>query len=514
MSDLRKGKHGGKNTKMADNIEGAKIQRTSAKSRFTRKLKEFLKAVDEDKGLEIVNRTFEELNEAWSIVESKHDTYVEFIKEEEQAKAAAWIGELQQNFGSAMEKEIKYKQTKTAVDKKIEEEGRQQEAARKEQENFQKMIEHALVKRKITESVREQLIQDVQTLITGESVNTALEKAQNSLDLAVADCKQANLKYLELLDKDKADAEIDWTRKIQSEYNKVTSNIAVVMAKNNEKLLKEKSTSQGKQLNVRLEKLKMPTFDGNIRQYPRFKRNFETQVLPSVSKESAPYALRSCLTKEALGVVRSVDDNIDEMLKRLDEKYGDPAKIADVVIDSIKRVKVIKEGDHEKFIEFVDVVEDAYRDLLRLGLEREITTTSSVSIIKKTLPPDIRKEWAKLVSFDTSEVDKKDKFPNLLKFLLNHKRAIEYDSSNIRSKNTQSVGGAVHLTGAERARDRENPGECENNQNNDGHNSQDNKCLFHPNSDHWTDECSHYLSKSVEERFRMLKEKKQHVGHV
>ena len=324
--------------------------------------------MDEDKGLEIVNRTFEELNEAWGIVESKHDTYVEFIKEEEQAEADAWIVELQQNFGSAMEKEIKYKQIKTAVDKKIEEEERQQEAARKEQENFQKMIEHALVKRKITESVLEQLIQDVQTMITGESVNTALEKAQNSLDLAVADCKQANLKYLELLNKDKADAEIDWTRKIQGEYNKVTSNITLVMAKNNQKLLKEKSTSQGKQLNVRLEKLKMPTFDGNIRQYPRFKRDFETQVLPSVSKESAPYALRSCLTKEALGVVTSVDDNIDEMLKRLDEKYGDPAKIADVVIDSIKRVKVIKEGDHEKFIEFVDVVEDAYRDLLRLGL--------------------------------------------------------------------------------------------------------------------------------------------------
>ena len=232
---------------MADNIEGTKVQRTSAKSRFTRKLKEFLKAVDEDKGLEIVNRTFEELNEAWGIAESKHDTYVEFIKEEEQAEADAWIGELQQNFGSAMEKEIKYKQTKTAVDKKIEEEERQQEAAKKEQENFQKMIQHALVKRKITESVLEQLIQDVQTMITGESVNTALEKAQNSLDLAVADCKQANLKYLELLDKDKADAEIDWTRKIQSEYNKVTSNIAVVMAKNNETLLKGKSTSQGKQ---------------------------------------------------------------------------------------------------------------------------------------------------------------------------------------------------------------------------------------------------------------------------
>ena len=83
----------------------------------------------------------------------------------------------------------------------------------------------------------------------------------------------------------------------------------------------------------------MPTFDGDIRQYPRFKKDFEQHVLPGLPKESAPYALRSCLGREPLSTVRSVEDDIEEMLKRLDEKYGDPAKIADVVIESIKGVK-------------------------------------------------------------------------------------------------------------------------------------------------------------------------------
>ena len=54
------------------------------------------------------------------------------------------------------------------------------------------------------------------------------------------------------------------------------------------------------------------------------------------------------------------------------EKYGDPAKIVDVVIESIKEVKVIKEGEHKRFINFVNIVEDAYQDLRRLGLEKEI----------------------------------------------------------------------------------------------------------------------------------------------
>ena len=52
---------------MSDEIESAKSQRTSAKSKFIRRLKEFLRAVDEDKGLEIVDRTYAELKESWKM---------------------------------------------------------------------------------------------------------------------------------------------------------------------------------------------------------------------------------------------------------------------------------------------------------------------------------------------------------------------------------------------------------------------------------------------------------------
>jgi hypothetical protein len=66
---------------MSDEIESAKSQRTSAKRKFTGKLKEFLRAVDEDKGLEIVDRTYAELKESWKNAESKHDMYVALIEE-------------------------------------------------------------------------------------------------------------------------------------------------------------------------------------------------------------------------------------------------------------------------------------------------------------------------------------------------------------------------------------------------------------------------------------------------
>ena len=46
-----------------------------------------------------------------------------------------------------------------------------------------------------------------------------------------------------------------------------------------------------------------------------------------------------------------------------------------------KRTRIIREGEEKRIVEFVEIVEDGYRDLKRLGLESEITTTSCVSII-------------------------------------------------------------------------------------------------------------------------------------
>ena len=114
----------------------------------------------------------------------------------------------------------------------------------------------------------------------------------------------------------------------------------------------------------------MPRFDGDLREYPRFRKDFEIQVMPSLTNSTAPYTLRSCLRKKPMAVVKGVDDDIAEMWKQLDEQYGDPAKLAYVIINSVQRVKPIREGDGKQFVEFVEIVECGYRDLVRIGLEK------------------------------------------------------------------------------------------------------------------------------------------------
>ena len=244
----------------------------------------------------------------------------------------------------------------------------------------------------------------------------------------------------------------------------------------------------------------MPSFNGNVRNYPQFKTDFEKQVMPSINSDNAPYVLRSCLGKEPADTVKRGDDDIDAMWKRLDEKYGDPAKVADVIMCAIQNMRPIREGESKKFVELINVIDDGYRDLKRLGLEKEITTTSSVSTIERKLPNDAKREWAKLVSSEHSPVDKRDKFPSLLRFLLEQKQAIEYENAELRSSGSLPLRGSLHYL--EKKNDKvaipEGQGSSRYKRT---------KCLYHEGANHWTNECRLYLSKPVQERLNTLKER-------
>ena len=76
--------------------------------------------------------------------------------------------------------------------------------------------------------------------------------------------------------------------------------------------------------------------------------------MPTVDKDSAYYILRSCLEKEPAETVKCIGDDIKEMWKRLDEKYGDPAILTDTIINTIQDIRLIKEWESKRFIELVD----------------------------------------------------------------------------------------------------------------------------------------------------------------
>ena len=229
------------------------------------------------------------------------------------------------------------------IEKKRSEEINRQEAIRMEQERFQSLMEQINKKKKSMETVLETLTKHAQSLMEsqskGQDATPALRKTSKELDTTLTNCNELHNKALELVDSKHAEYEIEWIRNVHAHYNEVSGRIESFIAK------KIDHDSERKQKPLQLEKVKMPLFTGEIRDYPRFKMDFEKQVMPTINIESAPYILRSCLSKGPPDVVKSIDDDYKALWKRLDEKYGDPAKVVDVIMNAIQNKRNIRDGE-------------------------------------------------------------------------------------------------------------------------------------------------------------------------
>lgn len=154
---------------------------------------------------------------------------------------------------------------------------------------------------------------------------------------------------------------------------------------------------------LQLQRIPLPSFNGHMRDYPKFKVYFLKYVHPRIGdNEAAVYVLTSCLKGEALDQVKNVDDDADKVWKCLDEKYGDPCRLADEVMNEIKRANHIVEGEDCSLIYQVDIIEIGYRDLKQLGVEGEISNSQTVSLIEEKLSHDVKLGWSKKVKKDGS----------------------------------------------------------------------------------------------------------------
>ena len=81
--------------------EEAKNIRRTVKTRFTRKRNELLKPIHNGGGIEVMESNNASLVEAWNIVESKHDLYTMYLRDDEIEAADEWIISPQDLFAEA-----------------------------------------------------------------------------------------------------------------------------------------------------------------------------------------------------------------------------------------------------------------------------------------------------------------------------------------------------------------------------------------------------------------------------
>lgn len=214
----------------------------------------------------------------------------------------------------------------------------------------------------------------------------------------------------------------------------------ILLARNLERQASVNNVSAKK---VKVKALEPPTFDGDVREFPTFKADFERLMKDSFGKD--PFALKQCLTGEALKTVKGVETDYDEMFKRLNERYGNSRKIVDVVLCDLKTLRKLADGDTKGFVKMVEKVERCWLDLKRMNLTAEMKTSNTVSHIEKTLPMTQKREWV-LLAEDITDPDKI--FDELLKFLLKEKRVLEYMESSIRVTGNADRSNVHNVTGS------------------------------------------------------------------
>ena len=145
-----------------------------------------------------------------------------------------------------------------------------------------------------------------------------------------------------------------------------------------------KKDSESVKTKIKIKALEPPSFSGSIRDYPNFKADYERLMSDNFGKD--PFALRQCLSGDALETVKGVENDYDLMVKRLDTKYGNSRRIVDDILEDLKTLKVVSDGDHKSFVNMVNKVERCWLDLKKMNLDKEMNSVHMVSHIERVLP--------------------------------------------------------------------------------------------------------------------------------
>ena len=257
--------------------------------------------------------------------------------------------------------------------------------------------------------------------------------------------------YALLLTGEEAEKEEDWIAELCERFEALEADadknmqrfkkdIPQVVSAHIEEISTHSTNAAEKKGGVKLERLKLEKFDGNLRKYPAFKDSFKRYIEPMCPKSQLAFMIRSHLEEPVKEEVANVEDDHTLLWDRLDAKYGNLRKYTDAVLADLTK---ISKGDSRAALHLINTVEKAYQDLNRIGLQQEMSNSYIISMIEKKLPEEMRMEWIKTVA-EKGEIDSEIVFKLLMEFLRKWRNIIEYDDSAIRKAPEKKVGSAHH----------------------------------------------------------------------
>ena len=239
---------------------------------------------------------------------------------------------------------------------------------------------------------------------------------------------------------------------------------------------KQSSVSTDKKISsIKLPPLKFEIFNGNIRQYPTFKMEFNKYIVPLCHASQLPMVLKSYLSMNVCEDVENVDSDVESMWRRLDEKYGDQQKLVDSIMNDV--AKLTTSNTDESALKMIHTIQRAHQDLKRLNQEAELYNATILSQIERKMPTRMQWEWVQqVVSIPYTE-----KYQRLMPFLSEWQKRMEYNSSAIRTNKNNTDSPKLNEP------------------------QHKNNCWLHKNCEHPIWRCRLFQSLPVDERIELTR---------
>ena len=281
-----------------------------------------------------------------------------YLTDEDMEVADSWITELQDLFAEATELKIQYVQNSVSSEIVARENPLRHESEIKERAERERKAEKALIMRTKAQTVFDTIYNNTKHFFDNNIASHILERSLKQIEDAYVECKSANDDVLDLADRSTAEEAIKFAAQMQYQLDDMTEKLTSRIGPKDDKVAKKRDLHV---LQPSVRKNKIAAIRRRNSSLSTIKTRLKNKSC-RIFNDDVSYVLRSC---DPANIVKSIDDDISEMWKRLDERYGDPAKVADVIINGIRRTRIIREGEEKRFVDFVEIVEDSYRDCER-----------------------------------------------------------------------------------------------------------------------------------------------------
>ena len=233
----------------------------------------------------------------------------------------------------------------------------------------------------------------------------------------------------------------------------------------------------------------MPMFYGDVRKYFIFKADFQHAVEKYCSARDAISILRSCLGPEPAKLVEGISTDLRSAWNYLDQNYGDPWIMSDIVTSDIERFKAVQTGKDHRFCDLVYLVRRSYNTLKEVKRTQDIDNTLVISLIEHKMTNDDVKIWARHIHSQKLEPSMK----NLPKWMDEEMTARLRSGATIR-KTGSTTRPSLNLLGAD------------GNWNSSSERDKNQKQCYVCKANHYVDECPRLKAMTPNEQLEVVKD--------